>query len=135
MKLTPAWMLRFALAGVASGCFSPGPASAADRSALAIAASSITKEELTTHVDTLADDTFEGREAGSRGGRAAGNYLLKALEGYGLTPAGDTQTYFQSFNGSCRNVLAILEGSDPELKKQVIQIGRASCRERVSECV
>lgn len=123
MKLTPVWPLRFALAALTLAPCCPNVGRAADGSALAAAANSITKEELTTHVDTLADDTFEGREAGSRGGRAAGNYLLKALEGYGLTPAGDTQTFFQSFNGNCRNVLAILEGSDPELKKQVIQIG------------
>ena len=96
---------------------------AADRTSLATAANSITTEELTTHVDTLADDTFEGREAGSRGGRAAGNYLLKALEAHGLKPAGDSGTFFQSFNGTCRNVLALLEGSDPELKSQIIQIG------------
>jgi hypothetical protein len=123
MKLTHALGLRFALATVALTGFFAGNAPAADRSALAAAAASITKEELSTHVDTLADDTFEGREAGSRGGRAAGNYLLKALEGYELKPAGDGQTYFQSFNGTCRNVLALLEGSDPELKSQVVQIG------------
>jgi hypothetical protein len=123
MKLTHFWILRFALAGVALAGWLPDAGHAADRSAIALAASSITKEELTTHVDTLADDTFEGREAGSRGGRAAGNYLLKALEAHGLKPAGDSATFFQSFNGSCRNVLAMLEGSDPELKKQVVQIG------------
>src|SRR5688500_19018190 len=110
-------LVRFAILLVLA---SPAAASAADRSSLMTAASSITTSELTVHVDTLADDTFEGREAGSRGGRAAGNYLLKALEAHGLKPAGDGQTYFQSFNGSCRNVLAILEGSDPELKSQVV---------------
>ena len=44
---------------------------------LAAAAASITKDELRNHVDVLADDTFEGREAGSRGGRAAANYILQ----------------------------------------------------------
>ena len=123
MKLMHIPGLRFALAAVTLAGLLADSAPAADRSALAAAAASITKEELTTHVDTLADDTFEGREAGSRGGRAAGNYLLQALERYKLKPAGDSQTYFQSFNGTCRNVLALLEGSDPELKQQVVQIG------------
>jgi hypothetical protein len=98
------------------------PAVAADRDALAIAAASITQNELKVHVETLADDTFEGREAGSRGGRAAGNYVLQAMESEGLMPAGDSGTYFQSFNGSSRNILGLLEGSDPELKGQIILV-------------
>jgi Peptidase family M28/PDZ domain len=101
----------------------PGVGAAADRNALAAAAASITKEELKTVVDTLADDTFEGREAGSRGGRAAGNYLLQAFEKHGAAPAGDNNTYLQSFNGSLRNILGLVEGSDPRLKEQVIVVG------------
>jgi len=95
---------------------------ATDANAVAIAAASITQAELKNHVDTLADDTFEGREAGSRGGRAAGNYILKALEAEGLSPAGESGTYFQTFGGSSRNVLGFRAGSDPELKEQVILI-------------
>jgi hypothetical protein len=116
------WPVRFVLMLLAIAAGSAVAASA-DRSLVTAAASSITTEELTTHVDTLADDTFEGREAGSRGGRAAGNYLMKALEDQGLKPAGDSGTYFQSFNGTSRNVLGLVEGSDPELKNQIIQIG------------
>src|SRR6266404_4362639 len=70
----------------------------ADRDVLAAAAASITKEELKTHVDVLADDTMEGRETGSRGARAAANYVFKSLERLGASPAGDGGTYFQSFN-------------------------------------
>src|SRR3954471_14708384 len=99
------------------------PLRAIDRNALALAAASITREELKTHVDTLADDTFEGRETGSRGGRAAGNYVYQAFERYGALPAGEGGTYFQSFNGASRNILALVEGSDPQLKRQVIVIG------------
>ena len=54
---------------------------------MAAAAASITKDELKSHVDVLADDTFEGRETGSRGARAAANYVLKAFERHGATPA------------------------------------------------
>ena len=96
---------------------------AADRNVLAAAAASITKDELRVFVDTLADDTFEGREVGSRGGRAAGNYLLKAFEQRGAKPAGDGGTYIQSFNGTARNILGMVEGSDPALKEQVIVLG------------
>jgi hypothetical protein len=98
-------------------------ATAADRDALLAATASITKDELKNHIDVLADDTFEGREAGSRGGRAAGNYILKAFESYGLVPAGEGGTYVQSFNGSSRNILGLVEGSDPQLKQQTILVG------------
>jgi hypothetical protein len=113
----------FALASAAVFTVLAAKGIAADRASLALAAASITKGELKVHVDTLADDTFEGREAGSRGGRAAGNYLLKAFEQAGLKPAGDSGTYFQAFNGTSRNILGILEGSDPQLKSQVVLIG------------
>ena len=83
----------------------------------------ITSEELQRHVEVLADDTFEGRQAGSRGGMAAGNYLAKAFADGGLTPAGDSGSYFQGFNGNCRNILGIMAGSDAALKDQVVVIG------------
>jgi hypothetical protein len=101
-----------------------------ERAALAVeaadvakAVNSITTEELKRHVDVLADDTLEGRQAGSRGGLAAGNYLAKAFEAGGLAPAGDGQSYFQGFNGNCRNILGLLEGSDPQRKNEVVVIG------------
>ena len=47
------------------------PTLAIERSALISALDTITTNELEGHVNVLADDTFEGREAGSRGGRAA----------------------------------------------------------------
>jgi len=87
------------------------------------AANSITASELQTHVSVLADDSFEGRAAGTRGGRAAGMYLLQELEKRGLRGAGDSGTYFQSFGNGYRNVLAKLEGSDPQLKHEFIVIG------------
>ncbi len=99
------------------------PAQAADRAALATAAASITKDELKNYIDVLADDTLEGRETGSRGGRAAANYILKAFERLDAAPAGDNGTYFQSFSAASRNVVAIVEGSDPRLKDQAIVIG------------
>lgn len=91
--------------------------------ALKRAAASITASELQSHVDVLADDSFEGRAAGSRGGRAAGMYLFKELERRGLRGAGDNGGFFQSFGNGLRNVLGLLEGSDPELKEQVIVLG------------
>lgn len=97
--------------------------SAAEHASLATAVRSITSLELRKHVDVLADDTFEGREAGSRGGRAAGMYLMKEFQRHNLKPAGDNGTFFQDFENGSRNILGLLEGSDPDLKAQVIVIG------------
>jgi hypothetical protein len=120
MELGRRW---FALALALMAAVFARPSLAAERAELLAAVNSITKEETKTLVDTLADDTFEGREAGSRGGRAAGNLLMKEMEKHGLSPAGDGQTYFQTFNGSSRNVLGLLEGRDPDLKQELIVIG------------
>jgi len=95
----------------------------APASELNAAFNSITTPEIKTHIEVLADDAFEGREAGSRGGRAAGAYLAKQLEEIGLTPGGDGGGYFQSFLRECRNVLGVLEGSHPDLKNEYVLIG------------
>ena len=88
------------------------------------ALNSILPAEIRSHIDILADDSFEGRESGTRGGRAAGGYLMEQFKSFGLQPAGDRGTYFQTFhNSKYRNVLGLLEGSDPVLKSQVILLG------------
>jgi hypothetical protein len=82
----------------------------------------------------LADDALEGRLAGSSGERCAGDYLADRFRQLGLRPAGEAGTYFQSFSvasaanphapsGTGRNVLALLEGADPQLKTEYIIIG------------
>lgn len=95
---------------------------AEDRGSVNAALDSITAAELKTHVEVLADDTFEGREAGSRGGRAAGAYLVSQFEKHHLRGAGDRGGYFQNFGAGYRNLLGLLEGSDPLLKDEVIVI-------------
>lgn len=99
------------------------PASAAERANLAAARSSIRTSDLKLHTDRLSDDTFEGREAGSRGGRASGAYLVKDFERLQLEPAGPTRGFYQEFGGGYRNILGKWEGSDPALKDQVILVG------------
>ena len=81
---------------------------------------SIGSGELQGYVETLADDALEGREAGTRGGRAAGDYLAGLLREFGLRGAGLDGGYFQPFQPNFRNVLGLLPGSDPNLKHQVV---------------
>ena len=88
----------------------------------AAALEGVTAADLRRHVSALADDTFEGRETGSRGGRAAAGYLQMQFKAYGLRPAGESGGYFQQFNGNSRNILGMVEGSDPALRHEVILV-------------
>ncbi len=94
----------------------------ADNANLSAAINSITTADMQRHVDALANDTFEGREAGSRGGRAAGVYLGQEFRRLGLSGGAADGGYYQSFGGNYRNLLGILEGSDPELKSEYIVV-------------
>ncbi len=96
---------------------------AADRVAIRAALDTITGEELQRHVDVLADDTFEGRQSGTRGGHAAGVYLTTFLKEHNLDAAGERGSYFQPFGRGYRNILGLLPGSDPELAREVILVG------------
>jgi hypothetical protein len=84
---------------------------------------SINADELRRHVEYLAGDALEGREAGRRGGRRAGDYLQKRLAAMKLRGAGVDGGFLQPFASSFRNVLARIPGSDPELASQIVVIG------------
>jgi hypothetical protein len=96
------------------------PARAAER--MSAAHASIQADQASGHVHALADDSFEGREGGSRGGRAAGAYIVAALEKLAVEPVGDQGTFFQSFGGM-RNILALVPGSDPAVAKELVVVG------------
>jgi hypothetical protein len=96
---------------------------AAENSALVTATNSINSNELRRHVETLADDALEGREAGSRGGRAAAVYVRNQLQSFGIQPAGPDGDYFQLFQGRFRNILGKIEGRDPVVKDEFIIVG------------
>ncbi len=99
------------------------PARAETNAMLATALDSITAEECFEHVEILADDVYEGRAAGSRGGHAAAAYILRQLKSYGLTPAGSDGSYVQTFGDDWRNILALKPGNDPQLKDEIIVVG------------
>jgi len=103
---------------------SPGLSAAENENSanLSAAMATITTPELKRHVDVLASSAFEGREAGSRGGRAASTYLVEQLRRHQLQPAGEDGGFYQSLSNSYRNVLAMVEGSDPKLKDEFILV-------------
>lgn len=82
----------------------------------------------------LADDALEGRLAGSAGERCAGDYIAAEFERLGVKPGGDNGTYFQSLplasainphapGGTGRNVIGVIEGSDPALRYEFVVVG------------
>jgi len=99
------------------------PVAAADDARLRAALESVTADELYAHVATLADDVFEGRGVGSRGGYAAAQYILGELRPCGLRPAGTDGDYFQLCDDGGRNILGVLPGSDPRLQQEYIIVG------------
>ena len=92
-------------------------------SAYRAALESIRADDLSGHVDYLADDALEGREAGQRGGQAAGDYLADRFAQLQVQPAGVGGGFFQPFGDNYRNLLVLLPGSDAELRDQVIVVG------------
>lgn len=87
------------------------------------AIATITDGEVREHAGLLADDTLEGRAAGSRGGIAAAKYIEKKLKEAGLEPAGDRGSYIQRFNPGYQNVIGMLRGTDPKLRDEYIVVG------------
>ena len=84
---------------------------------------SIDAQQMQGVVNYLAQEALEGREAGSHGGRTAGDFIQGWLSKFPLRPAGENGQLFQPFGENFRNILVLLEGSDPALKQQVIVVG------------
>lgn len=105
-------------------CLWTGSVAAVEKSSSFRAAlESITATDLQGHVDYLADESRQGREAGTQGGYDAGNYLAAQLERLKIRSAGTDGGYFQVFMPNFRNVIGVIEGRDPQLKQQVIVLG------------
>lgn len=108
-----AWLAALVLASVAT-------VSAAE--ILSEAHAGIRAADAGRHVGVLADDAFEGREGGTRGGRAAAGYIVEQLEKLDVRPAGDGGTWYQPIGG-LRNILALLPGGDPALARELVVVG------------
>ena len=114
----PAFFAAVTLLAVAAAV----PQDSAAAELLTKARASIQAADAKRHVAALADDALEGREGGSRGGRAAGAYVVEQIARLGLEPAGDAGGWYQQF-GSLRNILALAKGSDPAVAGELVVIG------------
>jgi len=84
------------------------------------AVASITKEELKEDTYHIASDDFEGRSTGQPGNTRAAEWIKAELEELGL------ETEYQRFStrsGSSNNIFGWIEGSDPNLKNEIVVIG------------
>jgi Zn-dependent M28 family amino/carboxypeptidase len=75
-------------------------------------------------VNYLSSDELRGRDTGSEGIEKAAEFLERELETYGIAP------FFSSFRDTLSNastlaynVVGVIEGSDPNLKKEFILLG------------
>jgi hypothetical protein len=87
------------------------------------AAESITEVELKRHIEFLASDTLQGREAGMQGNYAAGAYIVDRLRKSSVSPVSNDGAYFHYFHPNFRNILAVIPGSDPQLKNEYVLLG------------
>lgn len=100
---------------------SPKAASSADE--VSGASESITELELKRHIEFLASDTLQGREAGMQGNYAAGAYIVDQLRKSNVSPVSSDGAYFHYFHPNFRNILAVIPGSDPQLKNEYVLLG------------
>ncbi len=87
------------------------------------AVESISAKQLAKHVERLCDERLEGRAAGTRGAKAAADYVAGQFGQLKLRPASAQGDYFQPFPPNFRNVIAAADGDDPQLNRQCIVLG------------
>jgi len=83
----------------AQALFSEAQKAGSERATAATKASEsgVTADDLMRHLEILTSEEFEGRNTGMKGGYMAGAYAASCFEAYGLTPGGDSNTWFQAF--------------------------------------
>src|SRR5512147_661264 len=64
----------------------------------------ITAEDLMTRLYIFADDSMQGRDAGTAGNMRGTDYIAREVQRMGLTPMGDNGTFFQTLPFKTRSV-------------------------------
>jgi hypothetical protein len=113
------WLAAALLLAVSASAMADEKRTASNRAAL----ESINAARLKAHVEWLAHDDREGREAGTPGGYAAGDYIAEHMAKWKLQGAGVGASYVQAFAPNYRNLLGLLPGRDPALRGEYILIG------------
>lgn len=87
----------------------------------------VTPEDLKTWINYLSSDEMRGRSNGSPEMRSAANWLSGRFKEYGLKPLPAMGEYIQNYSYASRqrtvnerNVIGMIEGTDPQLKDQYI---------------
>jgi Zn-dependent M28 family amino/carboxypeptidase len=77
-----------------------------------------------THMNFLASDALKGRDTGSEGIDLAASYLIKNLE---MNNIGSYYNAYQdtlyNYESPAYNIVGVLQGNDPLLKKEVVLVG------------
>ena len=86
------------------------------------------KERLQDHVYYLAADSLRGRKAGTPDATKAAEYIIREYESAGLKPLFregwyDRFTRSNDHDSDFKNVVGLIEGSDPALRSECIVIG------------
>ncbi|MDW8106568.1 MAG: M28 family peptidase [Armatimonadota bacterium] len=94
----------------------------ADRPLWMVRAETITPLELQAHLEFIAADELEGRDTPSRGLNIAGLYIVSHLKRWGVKPAGENGTYFQTLR--YRTESLDLRETRIELEGRTFEFGR-----------
>ncbi|MBW2276687.1 MAG: M20/M25/M40 family metallo-hydrolase [Deltaproteobacteria bacterium] len=90
----------------------------------------ISTQRIYNDIEFLASDEMGGRYPGTEGNELALEYVADVFDALELTPAGDSETYYQDFtyNDSTfgptdtANLLAVIDGTDDELGYEVVMV-------------
>jgi hypothetical protein len=81
-------------------------------------------ENIEVALNLLASDSLQGRKTGTPGIEKAAEYIETTFEKFGIKPYFETyRDSFQAKGVSAFNMVGYLEGSDPELKDQLVILG------------
>ena len=81
--------------------------------------SAIEPQELSDHVNFLAQPSLKGRKPKTLESATARQYLQNRFKSYGLVTWPDTKSYEQPF-GFGTNIIGVLTGSDPNLANEIV---------------
>lgn len=88
----------------------------------------VTQSNLEQHIHFLSSDELRGRATGTPGLDISAKYIADWFRTYGVSTVSDYDSYFQEFDVTLRdssvvkskNVIGVVEGSDPDLRDEYV---------------